>query len=203
MLPCLTVAKGTSRQTRQEKPESDPTGYRRWCQRCQYDPGRSCWCRYFGCWGMYLSCYTKTSTNETSWTGFASCSCCRCRYFSIQVLEEAPPRPWNVELHSSVETYPMYVIFFSFSSPTLTLSVPTDSFYKNIVLYVTQFWVRLSLFRDNSLLLISLKYSSRSLTISLVKSLTNHGHCPYTTSFSLFYHHSSLESSINSFLLVS
>ena len=59
------------------------------------------------------------------------------------------------------------------------------SFYKNITLYMTQFWVC----RDPSTSQTRLTYSStHSKMRSLEKSSTNLGRCPSITSFSQFYH---------------
>jgi hypothetical protein len=58
------------------------------------------------------------------------------------------------------------------------------SFYKNITLYMTQFWVC----RDPSTSQTELTYSStHSKMRSLEKSSTNLGRCPSITSFSQFY----------------
>lgn len=78
-----------------------------------------------------------------------------------------------------------------------------DSFYKNIVLYMTQFWVRhyLSHMSSNGSLLIVVR-STHSSTTSPDKSHTNHGHSRSTTSSSPSSPHSSSASSINSSLPV-
>lgn len=73
------------------------------------------------------------------------------------------------------------------------------SFYKNITLYMTQFWVCVPiLLFDLLLLTIS---SIRSKTYSLVKSSTNLGHSLSTMSFSRFFLHLRWAFSINLYLL--
>lgn len=83
--------------------------------------------------------------NGSLLTGFlsgpASCSFCRCGHITVPILEEAFTCSWNLELYSSVKAYLMCVPFCQDCSVLLTPFI--DSFYKNIVLYVTQFWVRL------------------------------------------------------------
>ena len=73
--------------------------------------------------------------------------------------------------------------------------ISSDSFYKNIVLYMTQFWV--SCFCRATCpasLTFSLCRSIHFSTISQGKSPTSHGHCPFTTSSSPFSPHSLLVS---------
>jgi phospholipid-transporting ATPase len=71
------------------------------------------------------------------------------------------------------------------------------SFYKNITLYMTQFWVR----KDPSTSSTELTYSStHSKMRFLEKSFTNLGHCPSTTSFSQSYPLSRWVSLTSSFL---
>lgn len=75
------------------------------------------------------------------------------------------------------------------------------SFYKNIVLYMTQFWVR---FHPSCISLVANTYSStRSSTTSPAKSPTSPGHCHCITSPSPSCRHLSSVSSISSSLHVS
>jgi phospholipid-transporting ATPase len=61
------------------------------------------------------------------------------------------------------------------------------SFYKNIALYMTQFWVSTIWILNAQLHILLTLHSTHSKTSSLVKSFTNHGHCHSTTSSTPFY----------------
>lgn len=74
------------------------------------------------------------------------------------------------------------------------------SFYKNITLYMTQFWVCC---RDLLFSVYTRADGSSILSkmLSLEKLSTSHGRFHSTTSYLLFSHHSRWESAINTFLL--
>lgn len=76
-------------------------------------------------------------------------------------------------------------------------------FYKNIALYLTQFWVRRVIWWNNRWISNNSLCSMRSITASLEQRSMNHGLCLASTSFSPFYLHWSLVFSINSYPLVS
>lgn len=76
---------------------------------------------------------------DSSLSGLASGEIRRCGYFAIPFLEEAFTGPRGLELSSIIQTDSLYVLPQLFCLFRLTPS--PDSFYKNIVLYMTQFWV--------------------------------------------------------------
>lgn len=85
----------------------------------------------------------RTLNIGSMFAGSSSSPVGRYRDISIQIFAKAATGSWRLELPKAVKTDPMYVTREIMPGACSRIGV-ADSFYKNITLYMTQFWVSFS-----------------------------------------------------------
>ena len=120
--PSLASSEGPRRQARQEKPQGHSPRHRRRSERRQHDPSRARRCRYLGS--------RRTPGGAVGGR----------RDQPVQVPQEAAAGAWHLELPTAEQAHPVLVCGILILTPRWLTSF-ARSFYKNITLYMTGFWV--------------------------------------------------------------